>query len=129
MTRKATIIDQASKYLKIGTCPAAQKILVYMGKINFSLEISKFSLALQPEALVNTSGRVLFSSPVDHSLFQGIARKVLLNHLHTYVRRIYINVVCHLWQNRWGRRTHVDTCACAIYAHASTQTQMLYHFL
>ena len=32
-----------------------------MGK--FSLEISKFLLALQPEALVNTSGRVLFSSP------------------------------------------------------------------
>ena len=25
--------------------------------------ISKFSLALHPEALVNTSGRVLFSSP------------------------------------------------------------------
>ena len=25
--------------------------------------MSKFSLALQPEALVNTSGRVLFSSP------------------------------------------------------------------
>ena len=32
-------------------------------KNQFSLEISKFSLALQPEALVNTSGRVLFSSP------------------------------------------------------------------
>ena len=34
-----------------------------MGKFLFSLEISKFSLALQPKALVNTSGRVLFSSP------------------------------------------------------------------
>ena len=31
--------------------------------IYVSLEISKFSLALQPEALVNTSGQVLFSSP------------------------------------------------------------------
>ena len=35
-----------------------------MGKKYFSIEISKFSLALQPEALVNTSRRVLFSSPV-----------------------------------------------------------------
>ena len=35
-----------------------------MGKKKCSLEISKFSLALQSEALVNTSGRVLFSSPV-----------------------------------------------------------------
>ena len=35
-----------------------------MGKKYFSLEISKFSLDLQPEALVNMSGRVLFSSPV-----------------------------------------------------------------
>ena len=57
--------DQASKYLKIGTCPASPKILAYMGKSYISLEISKFSLALQPEALVNTSGRVLFSSPDD----------------------------------------------------------------
>ena len=31
-----------------------------------SLEISKFVLALQYEALVNTSERVLFSSPVTH---------------------------------------------------------------
>ena len=44
-------------------CPASQKILAFMGKKQFSLEISKFSLALQPEALVNTSRRVLFSSP------------------------------------------------------------------
>ena len=34
-----------------------------MGEKRFSLEISKFSLALQPETLVNMSGRVLFSSP------------------------------------------------------------------
>ena len=54
---------QASKYLKKGTCPASQKLLTYMGKKYFSLKISKFSLALQPEALVNTSGRVIFSSP------------------------------------------------------------------
>ena len=32
-----------------------------------SLEISKFFLALQPEALVNTSRQVLFSSPVSAS--------------------------------------------------------------
>ena len=54
---------QASKYRKISTCPASRKLLAYMGKIKFSLEISKFALALQPEALVNTSGRMLFSSP------------------------------------------------------------------
>ena len=36
----------------------------------FSLEISKFSLALLPEALVNTSGRVLFSSPVEMVLLK-----------------------------------------------------------
>ena len=54
---------QASKYLKIGTCPASQNFLAYMRKILNILEISKFSLALQPEALVNTSGRVLFSRP------------------------------------------------------------------
>ena len=34
-----------------------------MGKNLISLEKSKFSPALQPDALVNTSGRVLFSSP------------------------------------------------------------------
>ena len=27
------ISDQASKYLKIGTCPASQNLLAYMGKI------------------------------------------------------------------------------------------------
>ena len=37
-----------------------------MGKNKFSLEISSFSLALQPEALLNTSGQVLFSSPDFH---------------------------------------------------------------
>ena len=26
---------QASKYLKIGTCPASQNLLAYMGKFNF----------------------------------------------------------------------------------------------
>ena len=42
----------------MGTCPASQKLLAYMGKnLNFT------RIALQPEALVNTSGRVLFSSP------------------------------------------------------------------
>ena len=56
-------VVQFSKYIKIGTCPASQNYWLYMGKNSFSLEISKFSLALQPEALVNTSGRVQFSSP------------------------------------------------------------------
>ena len=63
---------QASKYLKIVTCPASQNLLANMGKIQFSLEISKYSLALQPKALVNTSGRVLFSSPVMYPIFLGI---------------------------------------------------------
>ena len=53
---------QASKYLKISTCPTAQKELAYMGKIIFTRNI-KFSLALQPETLVNMSGPVLFLSP------------------------------------------------------------------
>ena len=56
-------IQQASKYLKIGTCPASQKVIGIYRKTNCSLEISKFSLALLPEALVNMSGRVLFSRP------------------------------------------------------------------
>ena len=46
---------QASKYTKIGTCPASQKNLAYMGKNNFHSKVSKISLALQPEGLVNTS--------------------------------------------------------------------------
>ena len=54
---------QASKFLKIGTSPGSQKLLAYMGKNQFTPEISKIPLALQPEALVNTSGPVLFSSP------------------------------------------------------------------
>ena len=54
---------QTSKYLKIGTCPASQKLLSYMGNFLISTRQAKFSLALQPEALVNTSGGVLFSSP------------------------------------------------------------------
>ena len=58
------IILQALKYLKIDTCPASQNVLADMGKISFSVEISKYSLALQHETLVNTSRRVLFSSPV-----------------------------------------------------------------
>ena len=39
---------QASKYLKIGTCPASQKLLAYMR---------------QNLIFTNTNGRVLFSSP------------------------------------------------------------------
>ena len=55
---------QALKYLKLGTCPASQKLLTYMEKIfNLHWKSSKISLALQPGALVNTSGRVDFSSP------------------------------------------------------------------
>ena len=50
--------------------PCITKIIDIYGKQLFSLEISKFSLALQPEALVNTSGRVLFSSP-GHQCFHG----------------------------------------------------------
>ena len=52
--------NQDSKYL---TC--ITKIIGIYGKKIFSLEISKFSLALQPLAFVNTSGQVLFSSPVN----------------------------------------------------------------
>ena len=58
------LVYQALKYLKIGTCPAPQKLLAYIEKIQFSIEMSKVSLALHPEELVNTSGQVLFSSPV-----------------------------------------------------------------
>ena len=55
---------QTSKYLKIGTGPASQKNIGMFGIFfNFHWKTSKFSLALQPEALVNTSGRVDFSSP------------------------------------------------------------------
>ena len=62
-------VQQALKYLKIGTCPASQKILAYMKKnVNLHWKSSKVSLALQPEALVNTSGRVDFSRPVQVSL-------------------------------------------------------------
>ena len=62
---------QASKYVKIGTCPASQKNIGIQGKkITFSISI-KFSLALQPEPLVNTSGRVLFSSLVMLGRFLG----------------------------------------------------------
>ena len=45
--------------------PCITKIIgIYGKKFNCHyIEISKFSLALQPEALVNTSGRVQFSSP------------------------------------------------------------------
>ena len=55
--------QQVLKYLKIGTCPASQKLLAYLRKNLIFTRMSKFSLALQPEAFVNTSERVLFSSP------------------------------------------------------------------
>ena len=59
-----TVWLQTLKYLKIGTCPAAQTLLAYMEKNgNLSWKSSKVSLGLQPEALVNMSGRVDFSSP------------------------------------------------------------------
>ena len=80
---------QASKYLKIGTCPASQKILVYMGEIEFSIEISKFSLALQPEELVNTSGQLLFSSPVYPNYFDII-------YYNTAIRSLYRHSVCNV---------------------------------
>ena len=57
-------MSQALKYLKIGTCPASQKIIGIYGKnVNLHWKSSKVSLALQPEALVNRSGRVDFSRP------------------------------------------------------------------
>ena len=44
--------------------PCITKIIGLYGKNdNLPWKSSKFSLALQPEALVNTSGRVDFSSP------------------------------------------------------------------
>ena len=44
--------------------PCFTKIIGMYGKTdNLPWKLSKFSLALQPEALVNTSGRVDFSSP------------------------------------------------------------------
>ena len=44
--------------------PCITKIIgIYGGKFYFPIEISKFSLALHPQELVNTSGRVQFSSP------------------------------------------------------------------
>ena len=55
---------QALKYLKIGTCPASQKLFAYMEKnVNLHWKSSKVSLARQPEALINTSGRVDFWRP------------------------------------------------------------------
>ena len=54
---------QALKYLKIGTCPASQKLLAYMEKMLIYIGNHPVSLALQPEALVNTSGRVDYSRP------------------------------------------------------------------
>ena len=62
---KLCLTGQASKYLKIGTCPTSQKNIGIHKNFFYwlSLEISKFSLALQPEALVNRSGQVLFLSP------------------------------------------------------------------
>ena len=49
-----------------------------MGKSKFSLEVSKFSLALQPEALVNMSEPVLFLSPDDVYLTSKLVL-ILLN--------------------------------------------------
>ena len=54
----------AALRVKIAICPASQKLLAYMEKnVNLHWISSKGSLALQPEALVNTSRRVDFSSP------------------------------------------------------------------
>ena len=55
--------DSGLKVLKIGTYPASQKLLAHGHFLEFILEITKFLLAQQPEALVNTSGQVLFSRP------------------------------------------------------------------
>ena len=41
---------------------------MYGQNVNLHWKSSKFSLALQPEALVNTSGRVDFSSPDDRAM-------------------------------------------------------------
>ena len=59
---------QTLKCLKKGTCPASQKILEYIGKNIFHWKSSKFSFALQPQALINTSGRVDFSNPANMSV-------------------------------------------------------------
>ena len=61
-------------------------------QIKFSLEILKYSLALQPEALVNTSGRVLFSSPfyrrVVRISFQGFYCFQIHSHLVGYYPKL-----------------------------------------
>ena len=49
---------------------------MYGKNVNLHWKSSKFSLALQPEALVNTSGRVDFSSPVYLRIFSGIFKAV-----------------------------------------------------
>ena len=45
---------------------------MYGKNVNLHWKSSKFSLALQPEALVNTSGRVDFSSPDLLTFFSSI---------------------------------------------------------
>ena len=45
-----------------------------MGKIVIFIRNIKIPLALQPEALVNTSGRVLFSSPERYQSMKHIKR-------------------------------------------------------
>ena len=55
-----TLNSQASKYLKIGTCPASQKILTYMFKnLIFTCPVAGGTRI----SLINTSAGVLFSSP------------------------------------------------------------------
>ena len=75
---------QASKYLKISTCPASRKLLAYMGKNEIFTRNIKYLLALQPEALVNTSGRVLFSSPV----FSKAKCRIIHYHMMSHLRVI-----------------------------------------
>ena len=70
----SSAVSQALKYLKIDTCPASQKLLKYMGK--------KFT-----EALVNASGRVLFSSPVSNISFLLVTFDVMPC-LHSKYRKL-----------------------------------------
>ena len=64
--------------------PCITKIIgIYEKKKKNSLDISKFPLALQPEALVNTSGRVLFSRPGCVGAPVTLCTPALLLYLHS----------------------------------------------
>ena len=71
--------------------------------VNLHWKSSKFSLALQPEALVNTSGRVDFSSPA-----QDTPRRPNMHYQHALLVKLCMFIQKNIIDPKYYLHYHLD---------------------